>query len=141
MPIADVKSMTTLSLTASSTDIIPRAVFSARARWRLVIESGPLSGRTIGLSFRTDLSGPSMAFLEDENGLSENPYIIITGTEDDLMRFKHAAIAAGANTTLRVELELERPREMPELLPYSVKAFRYSVHSTERAPTDTTMMH
>lgn len=129
--------MTTLPLTASfSTDIIPRAVFNERARWRLVVESGPLSGKTIGLSFRTDLPGPSMAFLEDENGFSESPYIVITGTEDELLRFKHAAIAAGENTTLRVELELERPSEMPELLPYSVKAFRYSVHSTERAPTE-----
>lgn len=129
--------MSALSLTASfSTDIIPRAVFSARSRWRLVIDSGPLSGRTIGLSIRPDLPGPSMAFLEDEGGVSENPYIIITGTEDELLRFKHAAIAAGANTTLRVELELERPKEMPELLPYSVKAFRYSVHSAERAPRE-----
>ena len=76
-----------------------------------------------------------MAFLEDDHGFSETPHLIVTGTDDELLKFKHAAIAAGANAALRVELELERPSEMPELLPYSVKAFRYSVHSTERAPT------
>ena len=80
-----------------------------------------------------------MAFIEDENGYSENPYIIMTGTEEELKRFKYAAFAAGENTTLRVELDLERPKEMPELLPYTVKGFRYSVHSTESAPSKAPM--
>lgn len=119
--------------------MLDRAVLSSLAYWCLEIVSGPLVGRKVSLSFRSDLFGPSMAFIEDGNGILENPHLIITGTDDELLRFKHAAIAAGANTTLRVELELERPSEMPELLPYSVKAFRYSVHSTERAPTDTAM--
>jgi hypothetical protein len=80
-----------------------------------------------------------MAFLEEDRGLSENPHIIVTGTDEELKRFKYAAFAAGENTTLRVELDLERPKEMPELLPYTVKGFRYSVHSTESAPSETPM--
>jgi hypothetical protein len=77
-----------------------------------------------------------MAFIEDESDFSDNPYIIMTGTNEELKRFKYAAIAAGENTLLRVEFDLEHPKEMPELLPYSVKAFRYSVHSTESAPVN-----
>ena len=76
-----------------------------------------------------------MAFIADENGYAENPYIIMTGTDEELKRFKYAAIAAGENTTLRVEFYLERPKQMPEPLPYTVKGFRYSVHSTESAPS------
>ena len=119
-----------------SAPLLLRGWSSSSSRWVLSVCSGPLRGRSVSLSFRPDLTGPSMAFIEDQIGYSENAYIIMAGSENELLRFKFAAIAAGANTTLRVELELERPREMPELLPYSVKAFRYSVHSTERAPRE-----
>lgn len=116
-----------------------RALFSASSRWQLLINSGPLSGRTIALSFRADLSGPSMAFIEDQNGFSENPYIIMTGSEKELLRFKRAAIAAKEGTTLRVEFDLKRPNEEADLLPYKVCAFRYSVHSSESVPKDVTL--
>ena len=116
-----------------------RALFSASARWQLLIDSGPLSGRTIALSFRPDLSGPSMAFIEDKSGYSENPYITMTSSEKELLKFKHAAIAAKEGTLLRVEFDLKRPDSEADLLPYEVRAFCYSVHSSEASPVDETL--
>lgn len=113
-----------------------RAWYSASARWSFQIDAGPLKGKTLGLSFRPDLPGPSMALIEDANGYSEKPHIVLVDSESALLRFKHAAIAAESGVTLRVEFELERPMSMPELLPYAVKSFRYEVRSNEKVSSD-----
>lgn len=44
-----------------------------------------------------------MAFIKDESGDSEYPYIIMTSSEKELLKCKHAAIAAKEGTILRVD--------------------------------------
>lgn len=122
-----------------SAPLLLRDLNSSTSCWVLSVRSGPLLGKALSLSFRPDLSGPSMAFIEDKNGYSENPYIIMTSSEKELLKFKHAAIAAKEGTLLRVEFDLKRPDSEADLLPYEVRAFRYSVHSSEASPVDETL--
>lgn len=108
-------------------------------RWWFAITTGPLVGRDLHLSFRTDLPGSSMAFVEDEHGLVAQPYVTIIGTEDERERFRDSAELVSNHSTVWIELELERPSSMADLLPYTVKQFRYTVQSGKRAPHGKTM--
>ena len=121
-----------------SKDDISRALDCYFQHWNLDIQSGPLAGRVLRLSF-TEEAGTSFAMIATDGKLDDQSIAIVSKNAEEINRFKMAGLAATNEVILELAISITRSSDPWPDGPCTITSFEYSFQTQNKTPYGSTL--